>query len=228
MLYCHSLSPMPVLSIISQPLSLLGFIRQQPYLFLLLVPVFIFILFLLLKNFTKLQLIFIRKNAGHYSRIDPQDKEYQHYLLLLGGLLPLVEIIFEVFKVREKSLLLVNSGLGLLFLALYFISKKSTLVLRNIKPFFVVAYIIYFGIISRNLIFRSFDMVPIIGFVLAFFFAYNVIKPILVYWFFVMASFVFLAVSFAFELIPFKTNVVLTNYCILVAFINFIRHIAVL
>jgi len=228
MLYCHSLSPMPVLSIISQPLSLLGFIRQQPYLFLLLVPVFIFILFLLLKNFTKLQLIFIRKNAGHYSRIDPQDKEYQHYLLLLGGLLPLVEIIFEIFKVREKSLLLVNSGLGLLFLALYFISKKSTLVLRNIKPFFVVAYIIYFGIISRNLIFRSFDMVPIIGFVLAFFFAYNVIKPILVYWFFVMASFVFLAVSFAFELIPFKTNVVLTNYCILVAFINFIRHIAVL
>jgi hypothetical protein len=55
--------------------------------------------------------------------------------LLLGGLLPLVEIIFEVFKVREKSLLLFNSLLGLLFLALYFISKKSPLVLRNIKPF---------------------------------------------------------------------------------------------
>jgi hypothetical protein len=70
-------------------------------------------------------------------------------------------------------------------------------------------------------------MVPIIGFVLSFFFAYNVIKPILVL-VFCHGEFLFLAVSFAFELIPFKTNVVLTNYCILVAFINFIRHIAVL
>jgi hypothetical protein len=100
-----------------------------------LVPVFIFILFLLLQELYKAPTDFYLKNAGHYAKIDEQDKEYQHYLLLLGGLLPLVEIIFEVFKVREKSLLLFNSLLGLLFLALYFISKKSTLVLRNIKPF---------------------------------------------------------------------------------------------
>jgi PAS domain-containing protein len=48
-----------------------------------------------------------------------------------------------------------------------------------------------------------------------------------VYWFFVMARFCSSPLH-SFELIPFKTNVVLTNYCILVAFINFIRHIAVL
>jgi PAS domain S-box-containing protein len=225
MLSCHSLI---LMSVIVQPLSLLESIRQQPYFFLLLIPVFILILLLLLNNFTKLQLNFVRKNAGHYTKIDPQDKEYQHYLLLLGSILPLVEIIFEVFRVREKSLLLINSGIGLLFLLLYFISKKSEMVLRNIKPFFVVAYIIYFVIISRNLIYRSFDIVPIIGFVLAFFFAYNVIKPIRVYWIFVVSTFTFLAISFGFGLIPLKTNVVLTNYCILVAFINFIRHISVL
>jgi len=203
-------------------------ILHQSNLYWVLIPILLVLLFLLVKNFTKIRVTFVQNSAENYTKIDARDKEYQHYLLLLGIILPTVEIIFEIFQVRAKSLLLVSCAIGAIFLALYIISKKSPLILRNIKSFFVVIYIMYFIFITRNLVFRSFDIVPVIGFVLSFFFAYNVIKPVKIYWFYVITVFGFLTAAFLFEWIPFKTNVVITNYAIMVTFINYIRHISVL
>ena len=190
------------------------------------IPVLLGLIILLGYNFLKLQLKYSR--TGDYTKIDSLDKEYQLYLLYLGIIIPSVEIIFEIFKVRTKSLLLTNIFIGLFFIALYFVTKKSERMLRNIQPFFVTIYILYFIVIAYNLVTRSFDMITTIGFVLTFFFGYNVIKPVKVYWLFVTAVFIFLFNVFFFELLPLKTAIIVINYCILVLFINYIRHISLL
>ena len=56
------------------------------------------------------------KNKGE---ILLKNKEYQLYLLFLGIILPLIEILFEIYKIRPKSLLIPNCSIGLFLFILY-------------------------------------------------------------------------------------------------------------
>lgn len=72
-------------------------------------------------------------------------KEYQHYLLLFGVLIPILEILFQIFKIRPESLLLLNFSCGLVFLSLYYVSKKSSYFFNNIEHIFIgIFYCILF------------------------------------------------------------------------------------
>ena len=232
MLSCYSLLslviPDSIFCRINNPLTIFDFVSKQCYVLLVLIPVVMILLLVLLTNFTKLRRKFTMVTAGGYTKIDTQDKEYQHYLLLLGILLPIVEIVFEIFKIRAKSMLLINCIIGAIFLLLYAITRKSDAVLRNIRLFFVYGFLFYFSVISRSIIIHPGDIVPVIAFVLAFFFAYNIVTPVKIYWLFVGAVFSFLIIVCNFEWVNFKTVIVITNYCIIITFINFIRHISLL
>ncbi|HMK07203.1 MAG TPA: PAS domain S-box protein, partial [Flavobacterium sp.] len=188
-------------------------------------PILIALLFIFTYQFLKIQFAYKNKAVNDFNKIDSIDKEYQLYLLFLGIMIPIFEIIFEIFKVRPKSMFAVNCTVGAFFIVLYFISKKSDRVLKNIQPFFVIIYFGYFSFIARNMVFRD-DIIPMIGFVLSFFFAYNVIKPMKLYWSFVVYSFAILLATAIFELMPLRTIIILTNYCCLIAFINYIRHVS--
>jgi PAS domain S-box-containing protein len=236
MLSCHSLlSVIPasfmaffrmVMPMIWENSKLIEFIQERSHLLWVIVTILLGMLFLVIYTFLKFQFKYTNRTTHNYSNIESIDKEYQLYLLFLGIIIPIFEIFFELFKVRAKSLLLVNCCVGLFFLTLYFISKKSKRVLRHIQPFFVFTYIIYFIFITRNLVFRQFDVIPVIGFLLSFFFAYTVIKPIKIYWIYVCCVFAFLVSIFIFNLLPLKTAIMLVNFSVLIVFMNFIRHVA--
>ena len=157
-----------------------------------------------------------------------KNKEYQLYLLFLGIILPSIEVIFEIFKIRPISLLIPNCTIGFSLILLYSISTRSTIVFRYIKQIFITLYIIYFCYIARNLIYSPSDVIPITAFIICFYFAYNVLSPIKIYWFFVTSVFIFLAVSLILEIIPLKTNITLFLYCPIVLIINYIHHISLL
>jgi PAS domain S-box-containing protein len=207
------------------PLLLTNKLIDNNLKFWVIIPVFFIFVFLLVYNFLKIKSIlnntFIEKN---YQK-DSKNKEYQIYLLFLGIILPIIEISFEIFKLRPKSLLLTNGIIGLFLLIIYFISTKSIYVFRSIKHFFIIIYILYFSLICRNLIFTSPDIIPITAFAVAFFFSYSVLRPIKVYWYFVVSVFVYLGIVSYFELVPFKTCIVLFNYSLIIFIINYIRHI---
>ena len=141
-----------------------------------------------------------------------KSKEYQLYLLFLGILLPSIEVIFEIFKIRPVSLLIPNCIIGFSLILLYFVSTRSTIVFRYIKQIFIALFIIYFCYIARNLIYFPTDFIPITAFVVTFFFAYNVLKPIKVYWCFVISVFIFLSIAYVLEIIQLKTNIALFIY----------------
>lgn len=157
-----------------------------------------------------------------------KNKEYQLYLLFLGIILPSIEIIFEIFKIRPKSLLLANCSIGLFLLILYLLSTKYAIIFKYIKEIFISLFLLYFVFISRNLIYSPTDTIPIVGFIVSFFFSYSILKPTKLYWFFVAAVFTFFVVIFLLKLIPVETSIALGIYSFIILIINYIHYISLL
>ena len=183
--------------------------------------------FLLINKFLKI------RSANNQFIEDPtkgksKNVETQLYLLFIGIILPLIEIIIEIFKARPKSLLIQNCSIGAVFLLAYFISKKSVYVFRNINRIFMVIFLIVFCLISRNLIISPLDKIPLFGFIITFFFSYGILKPIKVYLFFIGSVFAYLSILFVFEIIPLKSTTTLLNYSLIILIINYVRHSSLL
>lgn len=193
-------------------------------LFEITMPILIISAFLLVYKFLKIKSSLNDRYIEIQSKIDSKNKETQFYFLFLGIILPILEFLFTYFEVRSKSLLVQNFSLGIILLAIYFVSKKSTLVFQNIQPIFKSLFVISFCIISKNVIYTSPDIMPIIAFLICFFFSYDIFKPVKLYLFFVAAVFIFIYILFAFEIIPSKSVSLLFNYSLLIQIINYVRH----
>jgi PAS domain S-box-containing protein len=217
--YCWLSLPKAILSsvgliemIFSNKTSLLWF-------FLLIFIAFLF--FTLNKTKKKLKSTLIEKNNEEYIR----NKEYQLYLLFFGFVNIIAEINYEIFSVRPKSLFFFNISTALFFLLIYVISTKSTFLFRNIQRIFIVFYLLYFGLICKNLLFAPTDIIPILAFIVTFYFAYTVFKPIKLYWFFVASTFSYIVIVTYLEMLPIKTTIALFNFSLIVFTINYIQHI---
>ena len=163
---------------------------------------------------------FIEKNREN----NIANKEYQLYILFFGIAVIVIEIINEIFKIRPKSLLLQNISIGVLVLLIYVIIDKIKFLQDRIRQIFICCFFVYITYVGYNIINLSNDVVPIIVFLTTFFFAYNILKPIKIYWLFVGLTFAFLIITIVFQLIPIKSSVLLINFCILVFIINHVKH----
>lgn len=159
---------------------------------------------------------------------DIASNEYQLYILFFGIAVILIEIINEIFKIRPKSLLLINVCIGIFVLIIYFLTDKIKILRDRIQEIFIVSFFIYISYVARNIICLSNDVVPIITFLISFFFSYNILKPIKIYWTFVALTFIFLIITVAFNLIPIKSSVLLINFCILIFIINQVKYAVLL
>jgi PAS domain S-box-containing protein len=186
------------------------------------------LLFFLVYNIFKIKTILNSSFIKNYNVQENKNIEYQRYLLYFALVIPVLEFILEIFKVRPKSLLVSNIALGVFLLVFYFISKKSSFVFRNLREIFIALYVICFAYISRNLIFTPSDIIPIAAFVVMLFFSYAIIKPTKRYWIFLVAVFVFLFILYIFEIIPLKSILILSNSSFIVLFVNHIRYTSLL
>jgi len=159
---------------------------------------------------------------------DTVSKEYQLYILFFGIAVIVIEIINEIFKIRPKSLLVVNVLIGVFVLTLYSITNKIKWVRDQIQQIFISCFFIYISYVAYNIVTLRNDVVPIIVFLISFFFSYNILKPIKIYWSFVGLTFVFLITSLAFHLIPIKSSILLLNFCILIFIINQVKYAVLL
>lgn len=159
---------------------------------------------------------------------DTISREYQLYILFFGIAVILIEIINEIFKIRPKSLLLVNVSIGVLVLIIYAITDKIKWLRDQIQQIFIFCFFIYMSYVAYNIVVLSSDVVPIIVFLISFFFSYSILKPIKIYWFFVALTFTFLIITVAFQLIPIKSSILLINFCILIFIINQVKYAVLL
>lgn len=168
----------------------------------------------------------IIKNPENHPNLDSDKREYQLYLLFLGFIIPLIEIIFEIYQIRPKSLLVNNFIVGILFLALFIISEHSTYVYNRIRNFYIALFFFYYSLICYSIVFLPEDTVPNYAFIVAYFFSYIVLKPVKIYWAFSGFILSFLIAIYFLDLIPIKRNITLFNYAVIVFIINHIRHTA--
>lgn len=194
------------------------------HLYEIVAPFLIFLTFLLTYKFIKIKTVLNDYYVEPQSKIYSRNKETQFYFLSLGIIVPLLEIIFAFFEARSKNLLVQNFSLGIFLLLIYLVSKKSIAVFQNLQTIFTVIFTIAFCIISRNLIFTSPDTIPIIAFLICFFFSYDVLKPLKFYVFFVFAVFSFIYFLFVVKTIPVKSVSLLFNFSLLIQVINYVRH----
>ena len=157
-----------------------------------------------------------------------QKKEYQIYLLLLGIILPIIEITFEFLRIRPKSLLLVNLSIGFILLVFYYGSTKSKWMFTYVQQIFTCCFFLYFASISRNVIVSPTDLIPIVAFVVTLFFSYNILKSSKLYWSFIAIVFTYFVVITFFELVPYKTILVLVTNAAVIVIINYIQEILLL
>ncbi len=232
MLFCFRSMPVFIFSTrwlsTTEKFQIFKFVNENSNLLWIIVPSLIGLAMLLVYNLLKLQIKHTSKLVEKDQDSTSSSREYQLYLLFLGIILPVVEITFEIFEVRPKSALLMNTSIGIFILMAYFISKKSPYLLRHIQRIFIAFFFLYFGLICRNLIFRAFDILTIIAFIVAFFFSYVVIRPVKLYWIFVCIVFSFLACVLIFDWLPVRSTIIVISYSGIVVIINYIRHISVL
>jgi PAS domain S-box-containing protein len=159
---------------------------------------------------------------------DNLNKEYELYLLFFGIAIVLIEIINEIFKIRPASLLISNVSIGCIVLLIYFLTGKVKFLRDRIQQNFIIGFFIYMIYIGTNIIYLPNDVVPIITFLISFFFSYNILKPIKVYWFFVGLLFTYLTIIIVFQLIPIKSSILLVNFSILIFIINQVKYAVLL
>jgi len=159
---------------------------------------------------------------------DTISKEYQLYILFFGIAVIVIEIINEIFKIRPKSLLIVNVSIGVCVLIIYAITDKIKWLRDQIQQIFIFSFFIYIAYVGFNIVTLDNDVVPIIVFLISFFFSYSILKPIKIYWLFVGLTFTFLIATVTFQLIPIKSSILLINFCILIFIINQVKYAVLL
>lgn len=159
---------------------------------------------------------------------DTISKEYQLYILFFGIAVIVIEIINEIFKIRPKSLLIVNVSIGVLVLVIYGITDRVKWLRDQIQQIFIFCFFIYISYVAYNIVALRNDVVPIIVFLISFFFSYSILKPIKIYWLFVGLTFAFLITTVTFQLIPIKSSILLINFCILIFIINQVKYAVLL
>jgi PAS domain S-box-containing protein len=194
-------------------------------LFRSILPILYIFIFLLIFRFYKIKRQIKNKFIASYSKDKSTSKDFQLYFLFVGLILLTLEITFEVFKLRPKSLFIGNSLIAITLISVYLISLKSKLLFDNIQNIFRVIFLISFFYVCRNLVYSPKDGIPVVSFLLFIFFSFNIIKPLKYYWSFIAIVFFFMLGVYSFKLIPLETIAILINYTLIVVCINYIRHL---
>ena len=189
---------------------------------------FIFgIIFLMIYKFHRIKHRLGNKFIKNFSSQNTENKEYQLHILFLGIIVLTLELTFEFFKLRPKSMLFTNLSIALFLISIAYISTKSGFVFRNIKKIFRIIYVLAFLNICKNLIYLENDNIPFISFLLFIYFSYNILKPLRYYYLFLVFALSYLIGISLLKLAPLNNITVLFNYSLIVTGINYIRHISI-
>ncbi|MTH15522.1 response regulator [Flavobacterium sp. LC2016-01] len=170
----------------------------------------------------------IKKRIGYFiqkkKETETVTKEYQLYILFFGIAVIVIEIINEIFKIRPKSLIVTNVIIGFSVLLIYVLTDKIKYLNDRIQKIFIVSFFFYIIYVGRNIIYLPNDVLPIITFLMCFFFSYSILRPIKVYWSFVAFVFVYLIATVVFQLIPVKTSILLIDFSIVIFIVNQVKY----
>ena len=209
-------------------LELEEFFAIIPNLVWIIIPVLALLVAFLIINFVKVNNQFTSKQLETSSEQESTTREYQLYFLFIGILLIILEIILQIYDIRLKSPLKTNFIVGFFSLLCYFLSKKIRWVNKNLQSIFILIFFAYVIKMASKLALADYDEVTLIGFIVSFFFSLQVIRPIKLYWIFLLYVIIFITCAFVFQWIPIQTLIILANFCFLIGFIHYVQYVTYL
>lgn len=200
--------------------SLMGinFLKTSFIIFLL------FATYLLLYRFSKTK-INIKTN---YSEFEPKERQYRLYLLFMGIIIPVMELIYEINDVRQISLLKVNCCVGAFLIFTYFLTLKSKWFDRNINTVFITIFLAYFHFILYNIAFKPFEMVSYVSIIIAYFLSYFLFKKFFHYLFFFGYVLLICLLFYSQSFLSKDLAIILFNSILVSSAIHLARHFALL
>ncbi len=196
--------------------SLLGNVSNkdlQPFLF-------IFVLVLLLCIYQSYKKIKTNRDLRGKALLK---SEYRLYLLLFGTFIIALELLFDFFQVRPKSLLFQNTLVSIIIVTTYFLAEKSTYFFNNIKNIFAGTYIMYFIYVTYNVIEQQTDFIPKVAFTIMLFLSFDILKKSKLYVYFVGFTIVLLSLLTLLEVIPKIAGINLSINALIAITVNYIR-----
>lgn len=167
----------------------------------------------------------ILRNKDNLSSNDSERREFQLFILFFGLVIPFIEILFEIYTVRPKSLLINNFIIGIFFLLLFLVSEKSKYIYNRIRGIYEFLFCLYMILIGYNIINLPQDPIPSFALIVAYFFSYIIIKPFKRYLLFSGFLLCYLVTIYIFKWVEIKKVIILLNYSILTFIINYIRYV---
>ncbi|TRX41479.1 PAS domain S-box protein [Flavobacterium restrictum] len=180
--------------------------------------------FLLVYHFLRIR---IQLNSDFIDqKINTYNKEYQLYLLVFGLLIPIAELVFQLFKFRPQNLVSPNVLFGVFLIICYFLSKKLKCIYHKTQFIFSTSYIIFFFYVIFYLVFFENDILYLVAFFILFFFSYDLIRPNKLYWLFAIAILTyFIIIMVFFDFIDSKTVLLLFVFTAIIMSMNYIKNI---
>ena len=106
-------------------------------------------------------------------QIPPKSGNTNPTLLFFGILIPSVDTVFEVLKIRSYSLIIQSYSFGAVFLIIYFLSYKIKKIENNLSKLFTISFLIFSIIVLTNLVTRPFELVTFSGMLIIVLFSFK-------------------------------------------------------
>lgn len=164
----------------------------------------------------------LKTDAIHQGEVKSQ-KEFHFYILLFGALIILLELLFDVFKIRPNSLLVQNTLVAFVMLLTYFFCTKLSFVKNNLKKVFSFTFIFYFGVVLINVFSHANDFIPKVAFSILLFLSFDVLKNTKLYWYFIGSVLFLVSLFTLFHFTPSPLGAYLLSCTFIITIINYFR-----
>ena len=169
---------------------------------------------------------FSKDYTANYSDITNDAYLYRLYFLFFGILIPSVDTVFEVLKIRSYSLIIQSYSFGAVFLIIYFLSYKIKKIENNLSKLFTISFLIFSIIVLTNLVTRPFELVTFSGMLIIVLFSFNVFnnyKHYLLYIVLIITVIIGLIIQ---KQIPLSIGIITIIFCLIIVIINQTKHVA--
>lgn len=162
------------------------------------------------------------------SETEDDNKTIRTFFFFLGIIFPLTEVINLYFIKRDNSELFINLIIGIVFVTIYVLSKKSTFLNKHLRKIFISIILIYSAYVIFKLTTQPFELITYTEFLLILFFSYSAFKTDNQYILFVIALFIVLIILLLNIQSETKQIITLINTSLIVLVINYARRISIL
>jgi PAS domain S-box-containing protein len=187
---------------------------------------FIVLIILLLLILKKKQPSFSKDFVSDFSDIRNDIYLYRLYFLFFGILIPTVETLFNVFKIKTHSILVESIIIGLIFISIYLLSFKVRVIEKNIALLFSGSYVLFTIYTFVNLAYRPNEFITFSSLLIIVLFSYNVFNNYRSYIIYIITIIALIITLIYLNLVPMNIGIITAIYCLIIIVINQTKQVA--